>query len=112
MDMELSGEPRYSYSARIEAPRHSEDPDYKEGTPVTLTIEAEDGKELLNTTTSQFPYQVSFTGIPYSSATLYMTYTNIIVEDAQTGLTDEDSGSSVQREEPMEITRDLKFTKD
>ena len=112
VDMELSGEPRYSYSARIEAPRHSEDPDYKEGTPVTLTIEAEDGKELLNTTTSQFPYQVSFTGIPYSSATLYMTYTNIIVEEAQTGLTEEDSGSSVQREEPMEITRDLKFTKD
>ena len=58
VDMELSGDPRYSYSARIEAPRYSEDPDYEEGTPVTLIIRADDGKELLNVTTHQSsPYQ-------------------------------------------------------
>ncbi len=110
VDMELSGEPRYSYSARIEAPRYSEDPDYEEGTPVTLIIRTEDGKELLNTTTTDFPYQVSFTGIPYSSATLYLNYTNVVIEDSQTGETE---GSEItERSIEMNLERELVFTKD
>ncbi len=110
VDMELSGEPRYSYSARIEAPRYSEDPDYEEGTPVTLIIRTEDGKELLNVTTTDFPYQVSFTGIPYSSATLYLNYTNVVIEDSQTGETE---GSEItERSIEMNLERELVFTKD
>ena len=109
VDMELSGEPSYSYSARIEAPRHSEDPDFVEGTAVTLSIVTEDGTSLLNTTTSKFPYQVAITGIPYSGATLYMTYTNTILEDSQTG---ETGAGAEERSIPMEIERELTFTQD
>ena len=112
VDMDLSGEPRYSYSARIEAPRHSEDPDYVEGTPVTLIISTEDGNDLLNVTTSKFPYQVSFTGIPYSGATLYLIYTNTVIEDTQTGETGENGSSIIERTIEMELTRELTFTKD
>lgn len=112
VDMELSGEPRYSYSARIEAPRYSEDPDYEEGTSVTLIIRAEDGKELLNVTTSEFPYQVSFTGIPYSEATLYLQYTNVIIEQSGSGETGEDSSGTTEHKESKELTRKLVFTKD
>lgn len=112
VDMELSGEPRYSYSARIEAPRYSEDPDYEEGTSVTLIIRAEDGKELLNVTTSEFPYQVSFTGIPYSEATLYLQYTNVIIEQSDSGETGEDSSGTTEHKESKELTRKLVFTKD
>lgn len=110
VDMELSGDPRYSYSARIEAPRYSEDPDYEEGTPVTLIIRADDGKELLNVTTSEFPYQVSFTGIPYSEATLYLEYTNVTIEYSQTGETT--ASEAVEHKEKKELTRKLVFTKD
>ena len=110
VDMELSGDPRYSYSARIEAPRYSEDPDYEEGTPVTLIIRADDGKELLNVTTSEFPYQVSFTGIPYSEATLYLEYTNVTIEYSQTGETA--ASEAVEHKEKKELTRKLVFTKD
>ena len=109
VDMELSGEPRYSYSARIEAPRTSEDPDYEEGTPVTLVIRTEDGNELLNTTTTNFPYKVSFTGIPYDHATLYLTYVNIIRENSQTGATE---AEFAEYEAEQEITRELTFTRD
>ena len=111
IDMELSGEPRYSYSARIEAPRYSEDPDYEKGTPVTLTIRTDDGKELLNVTTSEFPYQVSFTGIPYSEATLYLEYTNVTIEYSQTGETGA-APEATEHEEKKELTRKLVFTKD
>ena len=111
IDMELSGEPRYSYSARIEAPRYSEDPDYEKGTPVTLTIRTDDGKELLNVTTSEFPYQVSFTGIPYSEATLYLEYTNVTIEYSQTGETGA-APETTEHEEKKELTRKLVFTKD
>lgn len=112
VDMELSGDPYYSYSARIEAPRYSEDPNYEKGTPVTLVIRTEDGKELLNVTTSEFPYQVSLTGIPYSSATLYLSYTNIIYEDSQTGETDDNGEQTSERSEEIELTRELVFTKE
>ena len=112
VDMELSGAPTYSYSARIEAPRYSEDPDFKDGTAVTLIIQADDGKELLHVTTSEFPYQVSFAGLPYSGATLYLSYTNIIVEDTQTGITGEDGSETTERGVPMELTRELVFTQD
>ena len=109
MDVELSGEPRYSYSARIEAPRNSEDPDIVEGTAVTVVIETDDGSTILNKTTTEFPMPVSFTGIPCSGGTLYMTYTNIVSEDSQTGGTGE---GYTEYEVPMEIVRELKFTRE
>ncbi|MDO5476937.1 MAG: Stk1 family PASTA domain-containing Ser/Thr kinase [Eubacteriales bacterium] len=113
VDLEISGDLYYSYSARIEAPRHSEDPDYQEGTAVTLTIITDDGETILNKTTKTFPYPVSFTGISCSGGTLHMTYTNIVREEASEGLTEgEDGQQTSEYGVPMEITRELTFTKD
>ena len=79
---------------------------------MTLIISTEDGNDLLNVTTSKFPYQVSFTGIPYSGATLYLIYTNTVIEDTQTGETGENGSSIIERTIEMELTRELTFTKD
>lgn len=110
VDMELSGEPLYSYSAKIEAPRHSEDPDYVEGTPVTLIIETSDGDTILNKTTTEFPYPVSFTGITASKGTLYMTYEDKLTEESQDGMTGETQVTEYTIS--MEIKRDLTFSKE
>ena len=61
-------------------------------------------------TTSEFPYQVSFTGIPYSEATLYLEYTNVTIEYSQTGETA--ASEAVEHKEKKELTRKLVFTKD
>ena len=114
--LELSGADEIYINEEIDfaelASRYSEDPNYEKGTPVTLVIRTEDGKELLNVTTSEFPYQVSLTGIPYSSATLYLSYTNIIHEDSQTGETDDNGEQTSERSEEIELTRELVFTKE
>ncbi len=113
IDLEISGDVLYSYSAKIEAPRYSEDPDYKEGTAVTLVIETNDGETILNKTTTSFPYPVSFTGISASGGTLHMSYTNIVQEEAETGATDGDGGQqTTEYGVPMEITRELTFSRD
>ena len=109
VDMEISGTASYSYSARIEAPRRSEDPDYQEGTAVTLVIVTDDGETILNKTTTEFPYPVSFTGISCEKGTLYMNYTNIVREDPQTGISS-DEDEAAEYGIPMEITRELTFT--
>ncbi len=114
VDLEVSGEPLYSYSARIEAPRRSEDPDYEEGVPVTLVIETEDGETIWNKTTTEFPVSVSVTGISSSRGILRMTYTHKVWEASGTAWTKSEEFSSdlVEKEVTMEIERDLTFTKE
>ena len=114
VDMDVSGDPLYTYSARIEAPRNSEDPDYQEGTPVTLVIvtEGENSEEILNATTTTFPFPVSITGITASRGTLYMTYTNIVRDEAPAGATDGGFEETTEFGETKEITRELTFTKE
>lgn len=83
VNFSLGARQTYSYSADISAPTYSEDSDYQSGTSVHITITTEDGQELLDTTTSAFPYRVSYTGISSSSGTLTMTYTDTITETVE-----------------------------
>lgn len=114
IDLEVSGEPFYSYSARIEAPRRSEDPDFEEGTLVTLVIMTEDGETIWNKTTTEFPVSVSVTGISNSRGKLYMTYTHTVWEESGTSWTksEEYSNDLVEREVTMEIERELTFSRE
>ena len=114
VDLEVSGEPKYSYSAEIKGPLRSEDPDYKEGTSVTLSIvtDGDNQEEILNATTTTFPFPVSITGISAPSGTLYMTYTNVIEEAVDNGATSEYAAEMNVYEESREIVRKLNFTKE
>ena len=115
VDLEISGEPLYSYSDEIKGPLRSEDPDYKEGTPVTLSIvtDGDNSEEILNATTTTFPFQVSLTGISAAKGTLYMTYTNVVEEEASdAGATAEWAAETNVYEESKEIVRKLNFTKE
>ena len=115
VDLEISGEPLYSYSEEIKGPLRSQDPDYKEGTPVTLSIvtDGDNSEEILNATTTTFPFQVSLTGISAAKGTLYMTYTNVVEEEASdAGATAEWAAETNVYEESKEIVRKLNFTKE
>ncbi len=80
VNFDIAGQQTYSYSADISAPTYSEDPDYKSGTSVHLTIVTEDEQKLLDTTTSAFPYRMGCTGITSEYGTLTMTYEVTVVE--------------------------------
>lgn len=81
----------YQYNASIEAPTPEEAPDYIAGTPVTISIVAEDGKILLdNTSVSTFPYAANFYGIKSPGGTITFTYTVQIETTAA-----DESGESV-----------------
>jgi hypothetical protein len=80
VNFDIAGQQTYSYSADISAPTHSEDPDYKSGTSVHITIVTEDDQKLLDTTTSAFPYRMGCTGITSEYGTLTMTYEVTIVD--------------------------------
>ena len=48
-----------------------------------------------------------------SGGTLHMSYTNIVQEEAETGATDGDGGQqTTEYGVPMEITRELTFSRD
>ena len=138
MNFDIAGQQTYSYSADISAPTHSEDPDYKSGTSVHITIVTEDDQKLLDTTTSAFPYRMGCTGITSEYGTLTMTYEVTITETveeeveegtgaeegadtgADTGATDESAETgeggrktvirTIERTEERTITRELTFT--
>ena len=80
VNFDIAGQQTYSYSADISAPTNSEDPDYKAGTSVHITIVTEDGQKLLDTTTSAFPYRMGCTGITSEYGTLTMEYEVTVVE--------------------------------
>jgi serine/threonine-protein kinase len=137
VNFDIAGQQTYSYSADISAPTHSEDPDYKSGTSVHITIVTEDDQKLLDTTTSAFPYRMGCTGITSEYGTLTMTYEVTITETYEeeveeeteeeettdTGSTEEDAASEeeseggrktvtrvIERTEERTITRELTFT--
>ena len=131
VNFDIAGQQTYSYSADISAPTSSEDPDYKSGTSVHITIVTEDGQKLLDTTTSAFPYRMGCTGITSEYGTLTMDYEVTITEtveeevegnpedgdDADLGSTDGggDGGRTtvireIERTEERTVTRELTFT--
>ena len=89
VNFDIAGQQTYSYSADISAPTSSEDPDYKAGTSVHITIVTEDGQKLLDTTTSAFPYRMGCTGITSEYGTLTMEYQVTIVETIEEEVEDD-----------------------
>ncbi len=113
IDLQVSIGPKqatYSYNGSIEAPSAAEDPEYRDGLNVTVTIDTEDGVQLLNTNTASFPISVNYTGI--RSATGTVTFTYMVTTDAvtdtnpETGEVTTTEGTSVQKT----ISREIQFT--
>lgn len=105
-------EATYSYSGNITGPTAAEDPEYRDGTTVTVTIVTEDGTQLLNTKTSSFPIAVNYTGIKSSTGTITFKYVNVTepvsVTDPETGEMTVSEGESTEKT----ITRKVEFTKE
>ena len=94
VNFDIAGQQTYSYSADISAPTSSEDPDYKPGTSVHITIITDDDQKLLDTTTSAFPYRMGCTGITSEYGTLTMTYEVTIIETYEEEVADDTEDTS------------------
>lgn len=64
----------YKYNASIEGPTPEEAPDYVTGTSVSVTIVADSGKILMDTTTTTFPLAANYYGITSPKGTITFTY--------------------------------------
>lgn len=111
IDLQVSIGPKqatYSFSGNIEAPSTAEDPEYRDGLSVTVTIDTEDGVQLLNTNTASFPIAVNYTGIRSATGTVTFTYTvtTEAVTNPETGEVLAPEGTPVQKT----IARELQFT--
>lgn len=113
IDLQVSIGPKqgtYSFVGSIEAPSAAEDPEYRDGLNVTVTIDTADGIQLLNTSTASFPISVNYTGI--RSATGTVTFTYMVTTDSttqtnpETGEVTTTEGSSVQKT----VSREVQFT--
>ena len=113
IDLQVSIGPKqgtYSYVGSIEAPSAAEDPEYRDGLNVTVTIDTADGIQLLNTSTASFPISVNYTGIRSATGTVTFTYT--VTTDAttqtnpETGEVTTTEGSAVQKT----VSREVQFT--
>ncbi|SDZ78849.1 serine/threonine protein kinase [Lachnospiraceae bacterium NK3A20] len=113
VDLQVSSGPKtvtYSFSASIDQPSPSEDPNFVPGTQVYVVIIAADGTKLLDTTTSSFPLDTgTFRGLQSSTGTLQMSYTNTT---EATVSTDENGNQVVVPGQavPQQVTRTLTFT--
>lgn len=113
VDLRISLGPKqstYSYSGSINPPSIEEDPEYRDGLNVTVTIDTADGVQLLNTNTASFPISVNYTGIQSATGTITFTYTITTdaqsVTDPETGEVTTIEGTSVQKT----VMREVAFT--
>ncbi|MGN0376536.1 MAG: Stk1 family PASTA domain-containing Ser/Thr kinase [Suilimivivens sp.] len=99
----------YRFSDSITPPTQEEDPNYKSGTLVTVTLMADDGTQLMSTQTSSFPIaQQNITGIKVETGYILFQYQNVT---EATNITNED-GSVTTIEgttENKEIYRAITF---
>lgn len=113
VDIKISTGPpnvTYRYSEGITAP--TEDPDYRSGMQVSVTVTTADGTQLLSTQTSSFPVAVNYTGI--KSATGVVTFHFTSVKDATT-TTDPETGETITSDpitEEKTVTREINFTQE
>ena len=82
----------YRCNLSIEAPSVTEAPDYEAGSKVHLTLLADNGKILVDTDTTTFPYATNHYGITASGGTLTFQYT---VKEGQSTTTDPDTGETI-----------------
>ena len=99
----------YQYVGEISAPTPEEDPNYKSGTLVTVTMMADDGTQLLSTQTNSFPIQQqNITGIHVNTGYILYQYVN---EFEATTVTGEDGSVTTidAYSETKEIKRPVEF---
>ena len=113
IDLRVSLGPKqttYSFSGSIEPPSAEEDPDYRDGLNVVVSIVTADGVSLLNPNTASFPISVNYTGIQAASGTVTFTYkvkTDAVVDtNPDTGETITTEGAEVEKT----VVRELQFT--
>lgn len=100
----------YRYSEGITAP--TEDPDYRSGMAVNVTVTTADGTQLLSTQTSSFPVAVNYTGIKSPSGVITFHFT---VEKEATTTTDPETGEMITSEpvsEERTVSREINFTQE
>ena len=102
----------YRFSEGIPSPTQEEDPKYKAGTLVTVTLTADDGTQLLSTQSSDFPIpQQNITGIKVGTGVILLQYQNVTEASS---VTNED-GSVTTTEgsvEDKEIRRVVNFVQE
>ncbi len=112
LDIKVSqGEEKVTYkcNASISAPTAEEAPDYVPGTEVSLLLVTDDGKILLDTTTTTFPQAANYYGLESSGGTITMTYS---VTTGGTTETDPVTGETVNIPGTVEnrsFTRRIEF---
>lgn len=100
----------YKFTESISAPTAEEDPHYKSGTMVTVTLMADDGTQLLSTQTVSFPIpQQNITGI--KCATGYIIYQYVNTTEASSVTNEDGSVTPIEpTSENKEIRRAVQFT--
>lgn len=112
IDISISIGPKeatYKFNDTITAPTAIEDPSYRGGTTVTVTLKAEDGTILLSTQTSEFPIAAqNITGIKSATGTIIYQYVN---QGENTTITNEDGTVTTVEgaTESKEIARPVSF---
>ena len=113
IDLKVSTGPEavtYRYSEDITAP--TEDPDYRGGMEVGVTVTTADGTQLLSTQTASFPVKVSYTGIKSATGTITLRFT---VETEGSTYTDPTTGEMHTTDavsEEKTVTREINFTQE
>ena len=100
----------YKFVDSIAAPTKEEDPNFKSGTLVTVTVYADDGTQLLSTQTDSFPVpQQNISGIRSATGVILFQYTN--VNEATTITNDDGTVTTIDGStESKEIRRAVAFT--
>ena len=100
----------YRYSEGITAP--TEDPDYRGGMEVDVTVTTADGTQLLSTRTTSFPVAVNYTGIKSPNGVITFHFT---VQREGVSTTDPETQEVVTSEavtEEKTITRNINFVQE
>lgn len=112
IDMSISLGPAqstYRFSDSITQPSQEEDPNYRSGTLVTVTLMADDGTQLMSTQTTSFPLaQQNITGIKIDTGYILLQYQNVT---ETTNITNEDGSITTidGTVENKEIRRPVRF---
>ena len=102
----------YKCDVTIEAPSAAEAPDYRSGSSVGLKLVADTGFVLLDTTTTSFPYPISYQSIDSPGGILTVTYSVTIPGETTT---DPNTGETVVSEaktETKSFTRRIDFVRE
>ena len=102
----------YRCNASIPAPTAEEAPDYVPGTQVKITLVTDDGQQLLEKTTSDFPQSANYYGLKSAAGTITMTYDAV---QGGTTTVDPETGEIINipgTAEPRSFTRRITFVRE